>query len=139
MDPLHITEFASPRYFDKLKSLNEVADNANVPPPPLNAGPANAQAGTFTLPIGNPRPQPARRRRSDDTARSQEAKKRSLGHDLSSLRVERRPSFALSIASFRNKVSLHHRPTATTTTTHIQHSFVEHDEFIYIEEQVRPQ
>lgn len=123
MDPSHITEFASPRYFDKLRSLAEAAENAAH-----NDGTATttaSQPATFTLPLGNPRPQPARRRRSDDTARSGDAKKRSLGHDLSSLRTQRRPSFALSIASFRNKVSLHHKSPSAT---------VEHDEFIFAEE-----
>lgn len=128
MEPLHITEFASPRYFDKLKTLAEAADNANAAQPPAVAPPSGpSQTVPFTLPIGNPRPQPGRRRRSDDTVRSGDHKKRALGHDLTSLRTQRRPSFATSIASFRSKI-IHHKTPAT---------YVEHDTFVFSEEPVQ--
>jgi hypothetical protein len=65
MDPLHITEFASERYFSKLRQLNEAVE--------ANAAAANGGRGspapdsttssvapitplTFTLPLGRPRP-----------------------------------------------------------------------------------
>jgi hypothetical protein len=127
MDPLHITEFASPRYFDKLKTLAEAAENANVPQPAPAPASGPSQTVPFSLPIGNPRPQPGRRRRSDDTVRSGDHKKRALGHDLTTLRT-RRPSFATSIASFRSKVATIHRTPST---------FVEHEEFIFQEEPVK--
>ncbi|KAI9738539.1 MAG: hypothetical protein M1818_005436 [Claussenomyces sp. TS43310] len=129
MDPLHITEFASPRYFDKLKSLNEAPENtsgARISP----GAPATTTTDhppthttTFTIPIGNPRPQTGRRRRSDDTVRSGDKKKRSLGHDPASQRSQRRPSFALSIATFRAKVAIS-QPKSSQ-------AYVEHDEFSF--------
>jgi hypothetical protein len=84
-----MTEFASPRYFDKLKSLNETTDNASTPTLP-EAGPA--LSATITLPLGNPRPPTGRRRRSDDNVRPSDQKRRSLGHDPTSLRAQRKPS-----------------------------------------------
>jgi len=39
MDPLHITEFASEKYFEKLKQLNDRAENASSS---SSAGPAAA-------------------------------------------------------------------------------------------------
>lgn len=127
MDPSHITEFASNRYFSKLRSLEEASENAAATTQitQTTSPTTTTTTTTFTLPIGNPRPQPGRRRRSDDTARSGDAKKRSLGHDLTSLRTQRRPSFGLSIASFRTKVSLHHKSPSAT---------VEHEEFVFAEE-----
>jgi hypothetical protein len=108
MDPLHITEFASDRYFSKLNQLNEQAQNAatsagpaaapNIPPPPL------LQPQTFTLPLGNPR-----QRHVDHEPlplRPSEQKKRSLGHDLTSLRTQRRPSFAGSFGRLTSKVNV---------------------------------
>lgn len=109
MDPLHITEFASERYFSKLRQLNENAENAsslssapplaaNVPPlPPL-------QGSTFTLPLG--------RQRSLDnelpplTLRPSDQKKRSLGHDLTALRTQRRPTFTGSFGRLSSKVNV---------------------------------
>jgi len=46
MDPLHITEFASERYFEKLRRLNESNENANS-----SSGPATAAATTTTVPV----------------------------------------------------------------------------------------
>ena len=58
MDPLHITEFASARYFDKIKQLREsneqqqqdghAVEGPSVQPPPL---PLDTQASPFILPI----------------------------------------------------------------------------------------
>lgn len=110
MDPLHITEFASERYFSKLRQLNEPSDNvastseaspATAISPPLPTGP------TFTLPLG--------RQRSLDndlpplTLRPSEQKKRSLGHDLSALRTQRRPSFTGSFGRLTSKVTVIHK------------------------------
>ena len=119
MDPLHITEFASDRYFSKLNQLNEQAQNATASP----AGPAEApdippppslEPQTFTLPLGNPRQrdvdhEPLPLRRSDQ-------KKRSLGHDLTSLRTQRRPSFAGSFGRLTSKVNVIHK-----TPTIVEH------------------
>ncbi|PSS07107.1 hypothetical protein M430DRAFT_192859 [Amorphotheca resinae ATCC 22711] len=114
MDPLHITEFASERYFSKLRQLNENAENAanassstgpavapNAPLPP------SSQQPTFTLPLGNPR----QRQVENETIplRTSDQKKRSLGHDLTSLRTQRRPSFSGSFGSLRSKVSVIHK------------------------------
>lgn len=130
MDPLHITEFASERYFSKLRQLNEPSDNASpsssepvaaATPPPL------PQGQTFTLPLG-------RQRSLDDeflplALRPSEQKKRSLGHDLTALRTQRRPSFAGSFGSLRSKVTIIHKVP----------SIVEHREAILAENTVTPQ
>jgi hypothetical protein len=134
MDPLHITEFASPRYFDKLKQLNrdgEAADHAAASSsstatatlPPLPA----ASAPTFTLPLG-------RQRSRDDEGpalvlRPSEQKKRSLGHDLTALRTQRRPSFTGSFGSLRSKVTIVHKTP----------SIVEHHEWLHAEDPTAPQ
>jgi hypothetical protein len=126
MDPLHITEFASERYFSKLRQLNENAENvanssggpaATIPPQP------SLQAPTFTLPLGNPR-----QRNADNESlslRPSDQKKRSLGHDLTSLRTQRRPSFSGSFGSLRSKVTVIHKAP----------SIVERREDIFAEEQ----
>jgi hypothetical protein len=102
MDPSHITEFASPRYFDKLRSLNDVADNANVPQPD-DAGAASSQTSTFTLPIRNPPPPGTRRRRSDDTDRSGDGKRRLLVVPETA-KNNRKQSFTSSITHFKFRV-----------------------------------
>jgi hypothetical protein len=104
MDPLHITEFASPRYFDKLKSLDDTAENADTTTLP-EAGPTLSEAApTITLPIGNPRPLKSRRRMCDDSVRPNDQKRRLLGHDLSHPRAQRKsnPIFA----NLRSKISV---------------------------------
>jgi hypothetical protein len=117
MDPLHITEFASERYFSKLKQLNSNEENgssstqpaaaANVPPPP------SLQPSTFTLPL----------RSADNESphlKPSEQKKRSLGHDLSSLRTQRRPSFSGSFGRLHSKVNIIHKtPTIVEHREHI--------------------
>jgi hypothetical protein len=130
MDPLHLTEFASEKYFEKLKQLNERAENASS----SSAGPAAAatvpplplQAPTFTLPLG--------RQRSHDSdaaplvLRPSDQKKRSLGHDLTALRTQRRPSFSGSFGSLRSKVTVIHKVP----------SIVEHREDILAEDPTVP-
>ncbi|KAI6713047.1 hypothetical protein JHW43_004418 [Diplocarpon mali] len=109
MEPLHITEFASERYFSKLRQLNEASDGpaplsevtAAAASPPLPMGP------TFTLPLG--------RQRSIDNAlpplslRPSEQKKRSPGHDFAALRTHRRPSFTGSFGRLSSKVNIIHK------------------------------
>lgn len=112
MDPLHITEFASERYFSKLRQLNEPPDNAAssssessgaaapLPPPPTGH--------TFTLALG-------RQRSLDDdelpplTLKPSEQKKRSLGHDLTTLRTQRRPTFTGSFGRLSSKIHIIHK------------------------------
>ncbi|RDL42125.1 putative F-box protein involved in pathogenicity [Venustampulla echinocandica] len=110
MDPLHITEFASERYFDKLKQLNRNAEQpAAAGPATQNAPeqlPAPLQASTFILPLGR------QRQINSEHAlalRPSEQKKRSLGHDLTALRTQRRPSFVGGFGSLRSKVTTVHK------------------------------
>jgi len=125
MDPLHITEFASERYFSKLKQLNENAESSNTPavPAAANTPPQSlTQPTTFTLPLGNPR-----HRHVDDELtplRPSDQKKRSLGHDLTSLRTQRRPNFSGSFGSLRSKVTVIHKTP----------SIVEHHDYFLAEE-----
>jgi hypothetical protein len=173
MDPLHITEFASERYFTKLRQLNEQAENAanaataataapgsssgaagsttttttittSIPTAPITTAtaPTTASASastsaitshppplpvqpphTFVLPLGNPR------HRDADIglvpARTSDQKKRSLGHDLTSLRTQRRPSFSGSFGSLRSKVSVIHK--TPTIVEHYEHIRAEQD------------
>lgn len=104
MEPLHITEFASQRYFDKLKKLNESADASTTVE---SSTPELSQLHqTFSLPIRN-------QRHNDDelplALRPSEQKKRSLGHDLSTLRTQRRPTFTGSFGSLRSRVTITHK------------------------------
>lgn len=135
MDPLHITEFASERYFSKLRQLKDNPDHASsssaatadpttsttatVPPLPPS------QSNSYILPLG-------RVRSHDNEAplalRPRDQKKRSLGHDLSALRTQRRPSFSGSFGSLRSKVTLVSKPT----------SIVEHQEEILAENPTEP-
>lgn len=127
MDPSHITEFASERYFSKLKQLGGRSDQTSTDGPSTTADTAiaapipPAHAHTFILPLG--------RQRSHDNEppplalRPRDQKKRSLGHDLSALRTQRRPTFSGSFGSLRSKVTVIHKPT----------SIVEHHEEILAE------
>ncbi|ESZ91361.1 hypothetical protein SBOR_8254 [Sclerotinia borealis F-4128] len=125
MEPLHITEFASERYFSKLRQINENghADNGsgsgsgnangttsnsqNVPSttvPLINHETSPLEAATFNL--------PSRQRNSNHenlVLRPSDQRKRSLGHDLTSLRTQRRPSFSGSFGALRSKVNITHR------------------------------
>ncbi|OBT62131.1 hypothetical protein VE03_08295 [Pseudogymnoascus sp. 23342-1-I1] len=103
MDPSHITEFASPRYFEKLNSLHDAVENANNPQAADGAA-GTSQNSPFSLPIRNPRPPGARRRRSGDTDRSGDGKRRLLVPEIIP-KAPRKPSFTSSITNFRFKVS----------------------------------
>jgi hypothetical protein len=127
MDPLHITEFASERYFNKLKQLNSNEENGSSSSQPAAASnvspPAALEAPTFTLPLRNPR-----NRHADNEPphlKPSEQKKRSLGHDLTSLRTLRRPSFTGSFGRLHSKVNVIHKTP----------SIVEHREHILAEEE----
>ncbi|CAG8974604.1 hypothetical protein HYALB_00004402 [Hymenoscyphus albidus] len=110
MDPLHITEFASERYFSKLRQLNEPADasSSSVPATP-EIPPELAQQTTFTLPLGRQRS--ADNEHATLVLRPSEQKKRSLGHDLTGLRTSRRPSFTGGFGALRSRVTVTHKPT----------------------------
>lgn len=56
MDPPHITEFASQRYFEKLRQLSESRDQPQDAPAHPHDGYAVAQSSTFILPIKQSRP-----------------------------------------------------------------------------------
>jgi hypothetical protein len=107
MDPLHLTEFASERYFSKLRQLdhNEHGSSSTQSAAIESAlEPQALQGPTFTIPLGNPR-----HPHSEDELlhlKPSEQKKRSLGHDLTSLRTQRRPSFAGSFGRLSSKVSI---------------------------------
>ncbi|EHL00912.1 hypothetical protein M7I_3307 [Glarea lozoyensis 74030] len=111
MDPLHITEFASKRYFSKLRQLDGQAEPAaatassttNVPELP-----AALRAPTFTLPLRR-----QRSAESDNAApalRPSDQKKRSLGHDLTPLRTQRRPILGGGLGALRSKISVTQKP-----------------------------
>jgi len=114
MEPLHITEFASQRYFDKLKKLNESGEpssssNTTTTTTTDDFTPELSQLHqTFSLPLRN-----NHQRHVDDgtplALRPSEQKKRSLGHDLSTLRTQRRPTFTGSFGSLRSKVTITHK------------------------------
>ncbi|KAI0430415.1 F-box domain-containing protein [Xylaria sp. FL1042] len=55
MDPPHITEFASQRYFEKLRQLSESRDQPQDAVGQSHDGHAVAQSSTFILPIGQSR------------------------------------------------------------------------------------
>ncbi|OTA54333.1 hypothetical protein K449DRAFT_338857 [Hypoxylon sp. EC38] len=52
MDPPHITEFASQRYFEKLKQLSESKEQPQDAVAHPHDGPVAAESSTFILPIG---------------------------------------------------------------------------------------
>lgn len=116
MDPLHLTEFASERYFSKLNQLSGPEDGQ---PSSSTAPAADSTPHTFILPLGNPR-HPIVDDELAPTLRPSEQKKRSLGHDLSTLRTQRRPTFSGSFGSLRSKV----------TITHKSPTIVEHKEIL---------
>ncbi|KAI9644512.1 hypothetical protein NHQ30_006533 [Ciborinia camelliae] len=124
MEPLHITEFASERYFTKLRQLNEGGHDDNAGSgsgsgnlngttstqtsssvvPSIDHEPSPLEAATFNL--------PSRQRNANHenlVLRPSDQRKRSLGHDLTSLRTQRRPSFTGSLGALRSKVNITHR------------------------------
>jgi hypothetical protein len=127
MEPLHITEFASERYFSKLKQLNENAENGSSPAAVhTSVGPAaitnplpSIPQSTFILPLGNPRQRDA----EPDIypLKPSDQKKRSLGHDLTSLRTDqRRPKFMGSFGRLSSKVTVTQKiPSIVEVQEHI--------------------
>jgi hypothetical protein len=108
MEPLHITEFASKRYFEKLRQLQEPAaegsSTAATPTSNVPELPEALQGQTFTLPLGRQRT--AETEHAALALRPSEQKKRSLGHDLTTLRTQRRPTFIGSFGALRSKVNV---------------------------------
>ena len=121
MDPLHLTEFASERYFSKLKQLDsneESGSSSTQPAAAANVPPSPSLPSTFTLPLGNPRQRHAEN--EPPYLKPSEQKKRSLGHDLTSLRTQRRPSFSGSFGRLHSKVTVIHKtPTIVEHREHI--------------------
>lgn len=122
MDPLHLTEFASERYFSKLKQLNSNEENGSSSTQPAAAADVPLQPplqpSTFTLPLGNPRYRHAEI--EPPLLKPSEQKKRSLGHDLTSLRTQRRPSFSGSFGRLHSRVNVIHKtPTIVEHREHI--------------------
>lgn len=92
MDPPHVTEFASERYFEKLRRLNETREQQPQP----QDGSVIAQSSTFILPIG----------RTKDSELSQ------VYNDA--LRIEKkRGNFLRNILPARASVDHDHRRIAT--------------------------
>lgn len=115
MDPLHITEFASARYFDKIKQLREAeqqqdghaVEGPSIQPPPL---PLEIQSSPFILPIRQAEALPAEPKRAEkekEKDRKRSFFTRTLRPAKSSLPIAptesqdlyRRTSVASSIAS----------------------------------------
>jgi hypothetical protein len=131
MEPLHITEFASQRYFDKLKKLNESGEPSSTTTTTTSIEDATPELSqlhqTFSLPLRGHH----QRHVEDGTPlalRPSEQKKRSLGHDLTTLRTQRRPTFTGSFGSLRSKV----------TITHKSPSIVEHHQHILAQDPSAP-
>jgi hypothetical protein len=110
MDPLHITEFATERYFSKLRKLNENSENASssssVVPTAVSATPS-LLSSTFTLPLGNPPLQDSNAFPTPPGIRDR--KKKSLVHDLTALRAKRRPTYSGSFGSLKSNVTVVHK------------------------------
>jgi len=120
MDPLHITEFASERYFSKLRQLNGNAETAGPAAGSASESTTSTQppvqSQTFDLPLIL-RQQPIVH--EPIPLRPSDQKKRSLGHDLTSLRTQRRPSFTGSFGSLRAKYTVVHKaPTVPILVEH---------------------
>jgi hypothetical protein len=121
MDPLHITEFASERYFSKLRQLDGQAEGSSTTTSSTAAHPeipAALQAPTFTLPLRRQRS--AESEHAAPALRPSDQKKRSLGHDLTQLRTQRRPTLGGGFGALRSKINVTHKPI----------SVVEHHEAI---------
>lgn len=110
------TEFGSDEYFRKQRALEQAANAAaaaaqNVSPL-LNREHIHTRPPTFTLAIGHPRPPTGKRRASQDAVKPSDQKIRSVGHDLSTTRNERRPNFSRPLAGLRSKVPAIQKPFA---------------------------
>ncbi|KAG4025619.1 hypothetical protein MFRU_054g00480 [Monilinia fructicola] len=161
MEPLHITEFASERYFSKFRQINgngnghvdngtgtgsgtgSGSGNGNgigigtgtgtghIPGPSstttstsTNGIISNTQTNLPTVSSINHEPSPlegptfnlpSRQRNANHenlVLRPSDQRKRSLGHDLTSLRTQRRPSFSGSLGALRSKVNITHRASS---------------------------
>lgn len=118
-----MTEFATERYFSKLKQLNENSENENasstssVVPTAVSATPS-LLSSTFILPIDNPRPLDSNAFPTASGIR--DGKKKSLGHDLTALRAKHH---SMSSSSFRSR-------RANGTVIHKTPSIVKYDESI---------
>ncbi|KAI1254798.1 hypothetical protein MGN70_002858 [Eutypa lata] len=100
MDPPHVTEFASQRYFDKLKQLSDSKTQPQDAGSHQHDGPVVQQSSTFILPIGKPR-------LSDQVL-----------YDHPKSTDKRRPNFSLrSILPSRNPVEHDHQRRTSTETT----------------------
>lgn len=119
MEPLHITEFASERFHSKLRQNPnghvEIGSRAGSGASTQN-GTTTTQTSSSTIPSINLESSPlegatfnipARQRNANHenlALRPSDQKKRSLGHDLTSLRSQRRPSFSGSLGALRLRV-----------------------------------
>ncbi|KAI1197928.1 F-box domain-containing protein [Nemania serpens] len=97
MDPPHITEFASQRYFEKLRQLSESRDQPQDAHAHPHDGYAAAQSSTFILPIGQSRlpdqqtthdHQKPERRRGNFSFRTILPTRTSVEHDTRSASIE---------------------------------------------------
>lgn len=120
MDPLSVTEFASERYFSKLRALNEASEHASETSTSTST---QNQLQTFVLPIGHSRPSLHDRRGTSEEGIQAEHKKRSIGHDLFTFNKQRRPS----LGGFRSKVTIINKSPNV---------YVEHHEDVFAEEPV---
>ncbi|KAH9998067.1 hypothetical protein F4779DRAFT_167799 [Xylariaceae sp. FL0662B] len=95
MDPPHVTEFASQRYFDKLKQLGESKDHQHDAAVHSQDGPVVAQS-SFILPIGRTKSsdqpphdaQKSEKRRPNFSFRTILASRNSVDHDSRRLSTE---------------------------------------------------
>ncbi|KAI0171996.1 hypothetical protein GGR52DRAFT_450361 [Hypoxylon sp. FL1284] len=89
MDPPHLTEFASQRYFDKLKQLSESKEQPHDAATHSQDGSVLAEPSTFILPIGRSKPidqishdnQRAEKRRGNFSFRTILPTRGSVDHD----------------------------------------------------------
>ncbi|KAL7628246.1 hypothetical protein AAE478_002445 [Parahypoxylon ruwenzoriense] len=96
MDPPHITEFASQRYFDKLRQLSESKDQPHDAVTHLQDGPIVAESSTFILPIGRAKPtdqvphdiQRTERRRANFSFRTILPSRNSVDHDFRRISID---------------------------------------------------
>lgn len=107
MESLHATEFASPRYFEKLRQLRESNDNAQA---------GVSSTAPIVVPVNSSRRQGRHARDG-----SEEKQRRAFALETTLPRTQRKSTLTGSIASLRSKV----------TTLHKGHlAVVEHAEFL---------
>lgn len=104
------TEFGSDEFFRKQRALEQAAAAHNASS--STTGEPSVARPTFNLPLGQSRPPIGKRRASNDATKPSDQKLRSVGHDLSSTRNHRRPSFTKPLAGIRSKVPTLHKPFA---------------------------